>query len=139
MIVIDASLMVAWLLEESALALASDLNELLERERFVVPAHWPAEVGNALQTNLRRGRLLPNRLDALLNQCTAFDIAVMPAPQFGQIAQLVTFGAAQGLSLYDAAYVHMALDCSMLLATLDRQMRAASRRLGVRLFPTQDS
>ena len=137
MIVIDASLMIAWLLEESALALEPQLNELIERETLVVPAHWCAEVGNGLVTNLRRGRIAPDKLDTLIEECSALSILIEPAVPMGQIGPLVRGAIAQNLTFYDAAYIQLAFERSIPLGTLDNPMRLMARRLGVPLFPDQ--
>ena len=57
MIVVDASLMVAWLLEEPNLTPTLGLDQVFEREALVVPPHWWAEIGNAFVVNMRRGRI----------------------------------------------------------------------------------
>jgi predicted nucleic acid-binding protein len=138
LIVIDASLMIAWLLEESAIALATELNELFERETLVVPAHWSAEVGNGLVVNLRRGRIPPDKLDTLIEQCSALDFLVETADSVEHISTLARFATLQSLTFYDAAYVQIALERSIPLGTLDKEMRGAAARLGIRLFPAPD-
>jgi predicted nucleic acid-binding protein len=135
LIVIDASLMIAWLLEESALALAPELNDLIERETFVVPAHWTAEIGNGLVTNLRRRRVSAEKIKQLIGECSFLEIAVEPVTSIAQLAPITNLASAHNLTFYDAAYVQLALDRSIPLGTLDNRMRDAARLLGIRLFP----
>lgn len=135
MIVIDASLMVAWLLEETALALAGDLDELFSREALLVPAHWPAEIGNALVQNLRRKRISAPLIQELIQECSALDIRVEPSTPIAELAALSRLAIAQNLTLYDAVYVKLAIDRSTALGTLDSAMRAAAIRLDVSLYP----
>ena len=135
MIVLDASLLVAWLLQEDAAASAPALSDVLQNETLVVPAHWPAEIGNALLVNLRRGRLPSNRLEMMLDDCAALDIAVEAPTPIDRISALTRLAAAQNLTFYDAAYIQLALERAIPLGTLDQDMRNAASRLGIRLFP----
>ena len=135
MIVLDASLLIAWLLEEDVAVSAPALGEILQDETLVVPAHWSAEIGNALLINLRRGRLPSNRLEMMLDDCEAFEISVQPPTPVEKISALTRLAAAQNLTFYDAAYIQLALERAIPLGTLDRDMRSAAERLGIRLFP----
>ena len=57
MIVLDASVMVAWLLAEPSVARGTELDIGLRDERALVPSHWPIEISNVLRTHLKAGRL----------------------------------------------------------------------------------
>jgi predicted nucleic acid-binding protein len=135
LIVLDASLLIAWLLEDDAAASVPALAEILQNEKLVVPAHWSAEIGNALLINLRRGRLPANRLEMMLDDCAAFDVSIEPASPIDRIASLARLAAAQNLTFYDAAYIQLALERAIPLGTLDKDMRSAAERLGIRVFP----
>jgi predicted nucleic acid-binding protein len=135
LIVVDASLMVAWLLDEPEHALGKDLDELLDRETLVVPSHWPIEVGNALLVNIRRQRVRPDQLEELMQECATLAILVEPSFQVGHIGALARLAIEHGLTLYDAAYIQIAIEKSIPLGTLDRPMRLAAQRLGVTCFP----
>jgi predicted nucleic acid-binding protein len=135
LIVLDASLLVAWLLEEDAAASAPTLADILQNDTLVVPAHWPAEIGNALLVSLRRGRLPSDRLEMILEECAEFDVAIEEPIPINRISALAHLASAQNLTFYDATYVQLALERAAPLGTLDRDMRSAAGRLGIRLFP----
>jgi len=101
----------------------------------VVPSHWPIEVGNALLVNIRRQRVRPNQLEELMQECATFAILVEPSFQVGHIGPLARLAIENGLTLYDAAYIQIAIEKSIPLGTLDRPMRLAAQRLGVTCFP----
>jgi predicted nucleic acid-binding protein len=44
---------------------------------------------------------------------------------------------AQGLTLYDSAYLELAMRRSLPLATLDKQLRAAAKKTGVPCLPKE--
>ncbi len=135
MIVLDASLMIAWLLNEPARVPAPEIDELLERETLVVPAHWTAEIGNALVVNVRHGRLPADRLHAMIEDCHALSLELEPELPMSSLGAISELALAFRLALSDAVYVQIAFERSIPLATLDNEMRAAARHLGVSLIP----
>jgi len=136
LIVVDASLMVAWLLDEPAMPLGLELDKLFERKTLVVPGHWSAEICNALVTNIRRKRVAQSDVDALVDQCFALNILVEPPVPIAQIGPLARLAAAQNLTACDAAYIHIAIERSIPLGTLDNEMRVAAQRLGINVLPS---
>ncbi|MEX2035284.1 MAG: type II toxin-antitoxin system VapC family toxin [Xanthobacteraceae bacterium] len=135
MIVLDASLMVARLLSEPHAGVDDDLYDLLDASQIVVPSHWPVEISNGLCANIRRGRFSASDILGISASLSTFELTVDPSIHLHDIAALTQFAVAHGLTSYDAAYVRLALDRSATLATLDRAMRAAAKRLDIPLLP----
>lgn len=135
MIVVDASLMVAWLLQEDELRIVPDVYDTLPERDIVVPSHWPVELANALLVNVRRRRILLEKLDSILDGLSIFRISIDAAIPVEQIGILAHFAATQKLTVYDASYVQLALEQRAPLATLDRDMRAAAQKLEIELIP----
>ena len=137
MIVIDASLAAAWLLHETEAVPADRLIAVLASEPILVPAHWATEVGNALRKAVRSDRLAQSEISALLERLALLDIAIAPPPSVQTIGLLVDFALEHRLSVYDAAYLRLASERALPLATLDRSLQAAARDLGVKILPAQ--
>jgi predicted nucleic acid-binding protein len=135
LIVVDASLTAAWLLDEPSFAPASDLFDLLASESILVPAHWPTEVGNALRKAVRMGRLSNKEIAPLIERLALFDIVVATPISVNEIGSLTQLALEHRLSVYDAAYIQMAAAQRLALVTVDRAMRAAAARLNVSLLP----
>ena len=135
MIVADASLMAAWLLNETDVVVGEDVYNMLAEDTLLVPAHWPVEISSALAVNLRRGRIAAELLDVIEERLKKFVIVVKPPVMPAEIAALVRFASAQRLTAYDACYVQLAWQNRATLATLDRDMRAAADRLSINVFP----
>lgn len=135
MIVVDASVMVAWLMNEPHMSLNDDIYDLLATERIIVPAHWPAEISNAMVVNIRRGRLSLDDQSAMLRRIATLDLDVQPHADSAAIDRTVRFAIQEGLTAYDAVYVMLARDTGSSLATVDREMRTSARRLDVALLP----
>ena len=135
MIVLDASLMVGWLLNEPMSASRPQIQSLLINDALMVPAHWSAEVGNALVMSRRRGRIVDSDLADLLINLDAFQVTTQLPPAIRDFDMIFSFAEAFRLTFYDALYLRLALEMDAALATLDRAMRNAARELGLTLVP----
>jgi predicted nucleic acid-binding protein len=60
--VLDASVALAWSFEDEATDWTDEfLERLRQGDRVIVPAHWAAEVANALLLGVRRKRIKPEQ------------------------------------------------------------------------------
>lgn len=135
LIVIDASAMVAWLLNEPGKLSIPQLNDLLSEHEVVVPAHWPSEIGNALVTNQRRGRVSGGDFERIVSELAKFQISPEPPLSTSEFASTIAFALEHQLTYYDAAYVKLAVDTEAALATLDDDMRRVASQFGVAVVP----
>ncbi len=135
MIVMDASAALAMFLDEREHLANDDVFESLADQQFVVPAHWHAEIGNALTTNLRRGRLTPDKLDYALQNLKILEVITQSPPDLDDIAGTVRRALDSGLTYYDELYVRLAEIRNLPLFTFDSPMRTAARQRGVQILP----
>lgn len=135
MIVLDASLALAWLLGEGASPAAFNIRKALPDVPFTVPSHWPVEIANVLSTEVRKGNLSPSDFLIMMDQLDQLDIRVEPPMDLDEIGPLAQFAVTCKLTAYDAAYVQLALVRRTLLATIDKGMRAAATTLNIPLLP----
>lgn len=135
MIVVDASAMVAWLLNEPGKLSVLEFNDLLAQHEVLVPAHWSSEIGNALVMNRRRGRVSAHDMERILTELSRFQISPEPPLSGNEFTTTITFALEHELTLYDAAYVKLAVDAEAALATLDSDMRRVALQRGIALVP----
>ncbi len=129
-IVVDASVAVSLLLGEPAWLTA--WRAWTEDEALVlVPAHFGHEVANAL---LRSARIGAAATIAALNDLARLRYEVADRGLSGLEAS-VGLADRHGLSVYDAAYLELAIDVDGELATLDRKLRAAARAEAIAVVP----
>ena len=100
----------------------------------IVPAHWQLEVGIAVITGERRGRLSPSdvlRFLSLLN-----GLSVVPDTQTSarSLTDTLRLARTYGLTTYDAAYLELAMRHRLTLATLDGALQKAAKAAGLALF-----
>lgn len=134
MIVLDASAALAGAVEEARSADVRRMTrELLEGDAFLVPAIWRFEVGNGFLMAVRRGRIGAG--DAALALSTLDAYPIMTDEDGSIRAWSSTFDIARrhNLTLYDAAYLELALRTGAALATLDRHLAEAANSEGVGL------
>lgn len=133
--VLDASVALAWLLDDPVPSYALDVKRSLGHTRPLVPPLWTLEVANTLAVGERRGILTAEQVtrsmslvEKLLGEAIE---TISPAATFRQILQTAR---SFRLTAYDAAYLEVSRSEGVPLATLDRALRAAARQAGVELF-----
>jgi predicted nucleic acid-binding protein len=125
-LVLDSSITVAWLYREEATQSVDKIFEDLIETSAWVPALWHLEVANVLQIGIRRRRHSADFRDGVFFDLSEFPIHVDPETHrhaWGSTARLAEH---HGLTVYDAAYLELALRRGLPLATLDRDLRTAA-------------
>ena len=130
-LVVDASIVVAWLFDDEDESLADRALVRLEEDGATVPQLWHLETRNSLLTAERRGRLSSREVRERLDALTDLPIGTDEEPDLQSAFDLAR---AHGLSLYDAMYLELARRESAELATLDRTLGRAAAAEGVLLF-----
>ncbi|MBA2488415.1 MAG: type II toxin-antitoxin system VapC family toxin [Chloroflexi bacterium] len=133
MLVLDASVTLAWCFEDEAVDLADRVLDRLGAVEAMTPAIWPCEVANGIRTAERRGRLDPAEIPRLRELLRALPIRVMPLNIEAALAETLDLARRLDLSAYDAAYLGLALERALPLATIDARLAQAARRSGVEL------
>src|ERR1041384_8359371 len=109
-LVVDASMTLSWLLpdEQSALSLAVR-DELLKAESVWVPPHWRLEVCNSLWMAERRKRLDATGIAQAVSLFTQLPAVVDLETNAHAGGETLALARQNTLSVYDAAYVELAL------------------------------
>lgn len=135
-LVVDASIATAWVHPAQA---TTQTNALLiqvgQGTRVVVPALWPLEMANVLLVLERRKKLTAEERATALKALRAlaftldYEMSVLAFTELSQLASTLT------LSIYDAAYLELALRLKLPLACKDGPLRDAARRRRVQVLP----
>jgi predicted nucleic acid-binding protein len=131
--VLDCSVAMAWIFADEDDPYAASVRDRLAADTAVVPSIWPLEVGNALVVAERHKRV--SRAEALrfLELLRQLPIDVDATPTLTSVEGVLQLAHETGLSVYDAAYLELSATHGLPLATLDKGLRTATRRLGVAL------
>jgi predicted nucleic acid-binding protein len=134
--VVDASIAVAWLLPEEHSDAAEAVIATLSG-RSPVPSLFWHETRNILITAERRGRIVAGEPAAAMGRLRRLPLEDAGGGSDGPV---LAIALAHRLSAYDAAYLALAQERALPLATLDRKLAAAAHREGVALLgPLQGS
>lgn len=129
--VVDASVAAAWIMpDESVLAADTVLDRLIDDEALA-PGIWWFEIRNLLIVNERRRRLTAAQSATALADLEALSIRLDHAADDAVLFKLCR---QHRLTVYDAAYLELALREALPLATLDPALISAARAEGVRLL-----
>ena len=129
--VIDASVVLGWLLESDPDPHASQAMEALDERFALVPVLWHFEVANGLRNAVRAGIHPPETITAFADRLELLDIrtdSVTP-----HLRRLGNEAVISGLTAYDVSYLLLARDRGLPLATFDAELAATARSTGVDL------
>lgn len=137
MFVVDASVVLAWLIPEEQSGAAEKVVAAAKRTRPVAPALLPLEVANALRTKLRRGDIDAGFRDQALTLFERLGVERdLESHDFNVLRETVRLADVHGLTAYDAAYLEAAIRYGAPLGTLDEDLRRAARVEGIDVHPS---
>lgn len=122
----------AWCLDDEATDASESVLRKLLLEGAIAPPHWGLEVGNGLRFAERRGRI--DRAKVASAESLLAELMVdMVVPDIGSALRAVNVARRLDLTVYDAAYLDLAMTRALELATIDRALATACREAGVRV------
>lgn len=134
MIVLDASVTLAWLFADEHSAAADAVMDQVAIEGAVVPSLWRIETANSLNASIRRGRSDPTVVAKAIDELS--NLSIVEDNETGARAWSDTMVLArnEGLTVYDATYLELALRRALPLASGDKALVAAANRRGLEVL-----
>ena len=135
MIVVDASLVLAWAYSDERTEAVVRTLKQVATEGGIAPVIWPLEIANSLELSLIRKRIQIADRDQIVATLDRLNIeveALLLNRVWSTSAQLAR---RHGLTVYDATYLELALRLRLPLASLDKELIAAARAEGVAVLP----
>ena len=136
-LVLDPSLTLSWYFEDETTPEADVILDRVVEHGAVVPSLWRLEVANGFQMAIRRKRIDIAFRDKALLELGAMAVLVDGETDAGAWASTLRLADQFGLTVYDAAYLELALRRTLPLASLDRALVAAARSSGVQTLGGQ--
>jgi predicted nucleic acid-binding protein len=133
-LVLDASMALAWLFEDEGTAATDEVLRRVVIKGGLVPSLWRLEVANALQIAIRRGRCDEGYVDRSLQYLAELPIAADDETHDNAWGATKILAREYGLSLYDAAYLELALRLQRPLASCDAALIRAAKACGLEVF-----
>ena len=131
-LIIDASLASAWCFPDERTDFTNGVLQAISSsmEAFA-PRLWAYEVRNSVLMGLRRGRISRSDAEAFLESLADLNIHLADPVSYDAVFKLAE---TNGLTVYDAAYLDLAIREGAELASLDGALRNASVKAGVSLY-----
>jgi predicted nucleic acid-binding protein len=130
-VVLDASMTMAWLFNAERSAGAKLALRRVVAEGGLVPSIWRLEIGNSLRNAVRRGRCTVDYAVHSMRRLAKLRISEDPDTNRQAWEETWRLSLSHGLTLYDAAYLELALRSRRPLASGDSALLAAGRRAGI--------
>lgn len=125
-LILDSSVTVAWVYSEESTPATADVESRVIQSGAWVPSLWHLEVANILEMGVWR-----RRHNSAFRDATLADLALLPVNTDQQTDRqswgpTMRLAEQHRLTLYDAAYLELAMRRGLPLATLDSDLRAAA-------------
>jgi predicted nucleic acid-binding protein len=133
-LVLDSSVALAWVYREERSDTISAVFDQVTEAGAWVPSLWRLEVANVLEMGVRRGRN-----DAAFRDAMLADLELLPIQSDSETEKhawrsTLRLAERHRLTVYDAAYLELAMRRGLPLASLDRELCAAARAENVTLL-----
>jgi len=130
--VVDASMAASWILPDEQSEIAILWQKRLILGGAIAPLIWWYEVRNLLLMAERRSRIDGEYIEIACRLLEDYPIAIADRPEAGTLMQLARH---HDLTIYDAAYLELALRMKMPLATFDKALAKAAKAERVPQIP----
>ena len=135
-LVLNSSIALSWCLPDEQAPEANEVQRKVAELGAVTAAHWPLEVANARTVAVRRRRIDQRFRDAALRDLAALPIILDDATADHAWNDTHRLADPHRLTLYDAAYLELAIRHGLPLATFDAELRDAPEALGIAVLGT---
>jgi predicted nucleic acid-binding protein len=132
--VLDGCIALAWFFEDEADAYAEAVEDSLAEASAIVPSLWPLEVANGALVGERSKRTAEVKVMQFLTLLKSLPITTDDETAARAWQETVQLARSHNLSVYDAAYLELAMRRGLPLATLDEDLEAAAAAVGVEKY-----
>ena len=129
--VVDASIALSWYLPGETSATSEAAFARLRDTDAIAPILWWFEIRNTLVVSERRKRITPAQTIQILTRLGELPLRLDVTPDS---AVVMALARDHGLTVYDAAYLELAVRLVIPLATLDRALADAAPAAGIELL-----
>ncbi len=129
--VLDASVVLTWCFPDENTALAQHVaHRFKQGDTALAPSFWPHEVLNALLAGEKRKRISQDMMQSFLVDLAALPVTLEQFPAGVVFDRIQPLSRKHGLTAYDSAYLDLALESGLALATLDEALIRACKNTG---------
>jgi predicted nucleic acid-binding protein len=132
-VVIDASIASAWCFPDEQTDYTRAVFQAVSSSAVdsVAPRLWAYEIRNSVLMGIRRGRISKPDSEQFLLSLNELNVRLSEPASYDDVFSLAQ---QHGLTVYDAAYLDIAMQERLPLASLDGQLVRAAEKVGIQLF-----
>lgn len=129
--VIDCSITMTWCFEDESTDYTEQILENLKKATAIVPTIWALEVANVLLLAKKNKRITDIQSSGFIDALAALPIVVEPSTPSRAMHSIFVLADQTGLTIYDAAYLELAVREKIPLITLDKGLIKAAKKLNI--------
>lgn len=133
--VLDCSITMAWCFEDESTTFTESILDHFNNLRAVVPTIWPLEVANVLLLSMRKKRLTEVQAAHFIDALNTLPIVVDPSTSAKAMHSIFVIANAYQLTIYDAAYLELAIREGIPLLTMDADLANAAKKCHIPVNP----
>jgi predicted nucleic acid-binding protein len=126
----------AWLFEDETTSFTEAILEQLAKSSAIVPSIWPLEVANVLLHTVRHKRITGLQAVNFIDALAKLPIHVDESTTTRAMHSIYALASSEKLTIYDASYLDLALREKIPIATQDKDLLKAAKRLKIHLLNT---
>jgi predicted nucleic acid-binding protein len=128
--VLDASVVLTWCFPDENAEVANEVAQMFKKgDSAITPSFWPHEVLNALLVGEKRKRISGDLINTFLTDLATLPIVLQGLPAETVFDRIQALSREHGLTAYDSAYLELAIESGLPLATLDQDLIRAAVKL----------
>lgn len=131
--VLDCSITMAWCFEDESNEYTDSILENLKDTTAIVPTIWPLEVANVLLLSKKNKRITEVQSASFIDALSALPIVIDQSTTSRAMHSTFVLAAQSDLTVYDAAYLELAIREEIPLLTLDKGLIKAAKKLHIPL------
>jgi len=128
--VIDASMAAGWTLDDERSETGDKILDEAKNGYLITPSLFWYEYRSILVNNQKRGRLTEEKISLLLKEVRALEIEEY---SLDNDEAIISLAFQYNLSAYDAAYLALAIQENVILATNDKKLASAALTANIKL------
>ncbi len=132
--VIDASAFAPFIIPDEKQDLIPGMVELLAESGAIAPQHWPMEITNLTLMCLRRDRISAQDVPYILGNARNANVVIDDSTADLCWSRIFDLSLRHRLTIYDAAYLELAIRRDLPLATADKALAKAAREHTLKLL-----
>lgn len=129
--VIDCSLTMAWCFEDESNEFTDSILESLQTSVAIVPSIWSLEVANVLLIARKHKRISEMQSASFIDALSALPIVVDQSTAARSMHSIFILAGNVDLTIYDAAYLELAIREKIPLLTLNKGLIKAAKKLNI--------